>query len=397
MKLRLTVRAIEGLKRPDQPDTFWWDITIKGWAHRWRDSDVRSWVFQFGDWPRHTFGHYPAMSVPVARKEAERCRALAMRGINPATEKRERKRRDGETFGSCVAAYLERRRNDLNNDRKLRPASYREIERHLTKNLPGLHRLPIAAVTLPLIEIELDRISAKHPRQSNATHRSLSKFLKWCRSRGYIESNPAELVERNPEVSRDRVLSVPELVQVLRALPEGDYRDVVYLLALLGLRLREVSDLLWSEVDLDHGVITLPPARTKNKREHVITLPPAALAILKAREQNGRSFVFGTGQRGFSGFSKCKERLDAAVKFKEPWVIHDLRRSCATHMGELGITPWVIELCLNHVSGSRAGVAGVYNRSRLQADCAIAWARWTDHLMAAIENRQSNVTSLKRA
>jgi integrase len=167
-------------------------------------------------------------------------------------------------------------------------------------------------------------------------------------------------------------------------------------LALLGLRLREVSDLQWDEVDLDCGTVTLPPSRTKNKREHMVTLPPAALAILKARESNGRPFVFGVGQRGFSGFSRAKARLDAAVQI-EPFVLHDLRRSCATHMGELGVSPWIIERCLNHVSGSQAGVAGTYNSSKLEADKAIAWAQWADHLMAAIENRQSNIKPLKRA
>jgi integrase len=393
MQLKLTVKSTEGLKLPAcTSDAFWWDTEVKGWGHRWRGTGVRSWVFQFADWPRFTFGHYPAMSVPVARKEAERCRALAMQGRNPAAEKRERKQRDGETFGSCMALYLEYRRNDP----KLRRSTLVEIERHLTRNLRALHRLHITAVTRRAIAVELDRFSAKHPTQSNRTHRSLNRFMRWCMSRGYLEANPAELIERNPEVARDRVLSVEELRAIWLALPEGDFADIVRLLMLLGLRLREVSDLQWSELDLDRGVITLPPARTKNKREHVITLPPAALAILRTREPNGRPFVFGVGQRGFSGFSRAKARLDAAVQI-EPFVLHDLRRACASGMGELGVTPWVIELCLNHVSGSRAGVAGVYNRSKREADCAIAWAQWADCLMAAIENRQSNIKPLKRA
>jgi integrase len=158
-----------------------------------------------------------------------------------------------------------------------------------------------------------------------------------------------------------------------------------------------VSDLQWSEADLDRGVVALPPERTKNKCEHVITLPPAALAILKARESNGRPFVFGVGQRGFSGFSRCKARLDAQVKLASSWILHDLRRSCATHMGELGVSPWIIERCLNHISGTRSGVAGVYNRSKLESDCAIAWALWSDALMAAIEGRSAKVRPLRRA
>jgi integrase len=393
MQLKLTVKSTEGLKLPaGTSDAFWWDTEVKGWGHRWRGTGVRSWVFQFGDWPRFTFGHYPAMNVPTARKEAERCRALAMQGRNPAVEKHERKQREGETFEACMARYLEHRRNDP----KLRRTTLIEIERHLARNLRALHRLHITAVDRRAIAVELDRFSVSHPVQSNRTHRSLNKFLKFCVSRGYVEANAAELIERNPEVARDRVLSIPELVQVWRALPEGDFADIVRLLMLLGLRLREVSDLQWSEVDLDRGVITLPPARTKNKREHLITLPPAALAILKARKPNGRPFVFGVGQRGFSGFSRAKARLDAQCSVTG-WRIHDLRRACASGMGELQVSPWIIERCLNHVSGTRSGTAGTYNRSKLEADCAIAWAQWADCLMAAIEDRPSNIRPLKRA
>jgi integrase len=399
MNLKFSVRSIEGLKLPEGvDDCFWWDVTRKGFGHRWRrKSGKRPWVFQHKKWPRHILGYYPAMSLPAAQKEFDRCHALAMQGINPAMEKRKRKKQDGETFASCMEIYLEKRRPP--NDPKLGQESYREVERHLTRNLHALHRLPMTAVTLPVIAIELDRISIKYKRQSNATHSSLNKFLKWCVSRGFLESNPAALIERNPEVARDRVLSVEELKAIWLALPEGtDYADIVRLLMLLGLRASECSDLRFSEIDTERWIITLPPSRTKNKREHKITLPQPAIAILQVRPRiEGRDFVFGSSQRGFSGWSKAKTKLDAQVKLTKPWVTHDLRRSCATHMGELGINPWVIEQCLNHISGTRAGVAGIYNRSKLEADKAIAWAQWADHLIAAIENRQSNIKPLKRA
>jgi integrase len=80
-----------------------------------------------------------------------------------------------------------------------------------------------------------------------------------------------------------------------------------------------------------------------------------------------------------------------------PWRIHDLRRSFATHAAEMGIQPHIIEAVLNHVSGSKAGVAGIYNRATHEPEKRAALVRWADLLTAWIEKRESNVAALKRA
>ena len=95
-------------------------------------------------------------------------------------------------------------------------------------------------------------------------------------------------------------------------------------------------------------------------------------------------------------FSVQKKLLDAALaerghKF-EPWVLHDLRRSVATHMGEMGILPHVIEVALNHVSGARKGVAGVYNKSKLEQPKRQALEAWGEHLQSHIEGRAPSGT-----
>ena len=86
-------------------------------------------------------------------------------------------------------------------------------------------------------------------------------------------------------------------------------------------------------------------------------------------------FVFSTtGRRPITGFSKAKTALDRAMLAQAraeagdsvtvlPWRLHDLRRTAATGMAELGVLPHVVEAALNHVSGARAGVAGVYNKA----------------------------------
>src|SRR5262249_42992657 len=122
-------------------------------------------------------------------------------------------------------------------------------------------------------------------------------------------------------------------------------------------------------------------------------LPPAVRGILEARRNNCRALVFGIGQGAFGGWTRCKARLDAAAKIA-PWVVHDIRRSVATGMANLGVLPHVIEAALNHVSGHKGGVAGIYNRADYEAEKAAALSRWAEHVAAVVEGRD-NVTPLR--
>ena len=75
--------------------------------------------------------------------------------------------------------------------------------------------------------------------------------------------------------ARSRVLTDNELAMIWRALGDDQYSAIVKLLCLLGARRDEIASLCWSEIDLDRAIITLPPERTKNRREHQIPLAPA--------------------------------------------------------------------------------------------------------------------------
>ena len=115
-------------------------------------------------------------------------------------------------------------------------------------------------------------------------------------------------------------------------------------------------------------------------------LSPAALEILRAApRRDGRPLLFSEGSGGFSGWSKAKTALDkriadAGVKVR-PWRLHDLRRTAATGMGnKLGVLPHVIEAVLNHVSGHKAGVAGIYNKATYRAEKRQALKAWAEHL-----------------
>jgi integrase len=403
--MKLSSRATEALKlAPGERDRIVFDEVIPGWGLRLRESGKAYWVFQYAvpdatrkskyATKRITFGKYPAMAVAAAREQAEKYHAQVKLGGDPQQEKADSKARSDETFEACMKLYLERRRTDG----KLRASSYGEIERHLVKNLAPLHGLHIAKVDRRAIALELGRLTNGSPVQANRTRASLVKFLNWCAGEGFIDANPAVFTNKNPEQERDRVLSNAELRKIWHALPEGDFGDIIKLLALTGQRRDEIGQLRWDEVDLDRAVITLPGLRTKNGRQHTIPVAAKAMGILTARWERrdpDRALVFGIGQRGFSGWADCKRRLDDGIRVP-PWVIHDLRRTVSTGMNEIGVPPWVVELVLNHVSGHRGGVSGTYNKALLAAEKATALARWDEHLMAVVDGGESNVAPLRR-
>jgi integrase len=136
--------------------------------------------------------------------------------------------------------------------------------------------------------------------------------------------------------------------------------------------------LQWSEVDLARKMIVLAPARTKNGRQHELPLSAQALAILERQPPcNSSDFLFG--ERGFNVFGRAKQELDQRLRIA-PWRLHDLRRTCATQMAELGVQPWYVEAVLNHQSGHKQGVAGTYNRARYADEMRSALQRWADYL-----------------
>ena len=127
--------------------------------------------------------------------------------------------------------------------------------------------------------------------------------------------------------------------------------------------------------------------------------------ILDARARRpGNDFVFGRDEgRPFSGWGQAKDALDARIKAAgielPAWRLHDLRRTVATGMSELGVAPHVVESALNHVSGFRAGVAGVYNHARYEGPVRVALAAWSEHVRAVVEGRVhgDRVVPLRRA
>ena len=298
-------------------------------------------------------------TLAAARKWAGSLQAARRLGRDPAQERDAGRLQVEQTMGAVLPAYLQLKQSTI------RPRPYGELERHLMKYLKPLHRLPLSAISTPTLSARLSAITHESGvTTSDNVRRSVHAFLVWAMRQGLIRSNPAIGVERRPLKSRDRVLDADEIRAIWESTAgPDDYSAIVRLLLLTGCRISEIGGLQWPEVCSDR--IELPGERTKNGRAHVIPLVPQIAGILASRTQpSGRANVFGrNGDSAFVGWGASKAALDAriaaaGIKMK-PWRHHDIRRTVATGLSELGTSVEVIETMLNHVSGFRRGVAGV--------------------------------------
>ena len=260
-------------------------------------------------------------------------------------------------------------------------------------------------IGLPGFEVRGEGSSENRARHVRS---ALSGLFAWAHRQRLVETNPALTVAAPPlPESRDRVLTAAEIRWFWNALSGmGPFERALKILLLTGQRRDEVGAMPWDEVR-DNGEWHIPKERTKNKRAHVVPLPPAALALIQREPSSGPHVFTTTGATPIPGWSKTKRKLDLAMlelARKEmgenveiaSWRIHDLRRTCVTGMAELGVRPDVIEQVVNHVSGSRGGVAGTYNRSTLLPERRAALERWATHVDALVAGRRANVTPIRK-
>jgi integrase len=399
--MKLTAKNVRDLPLPaGKTDHIHWDQDIVGFGLRVRASGARVLIFQYGRMPtrRMKLGAVGAVSVEEARKTAQSLYHRVQLGEDPAAAVAERKAKTAETFEAILRTYLESKRA------RLKARSMVEVERHLLQHAKLLHPLPLAKIERRQIAALLARIAQDSGAvTANRVRASLSAFFSWCIQSGIADINPVSGTAKEKEQTRERVLSPDEIRTIWNAVPEGQFANILKLLLLTGARANEIAALKWDEIKGD--MIVLPAERTKNNRSHIIPLSGPALAILAAQPRSTDDFVFGrVNGRPFSGWGASKIHADeciekAAGKPLDHWTPHDLRRSAATMMAEppLSIQPHIIEAVLNHVSGHKAGVAGIYNRASYEAEKRTALCRWAEHLAAIIEGRESNVVTLRHA
>jgi integrase len=364
---------------------------------RLRAGGAARWIFQYrigAKQRRVSLGTTSAISASRARESAGELHARVKLGEDVAGHKAQERQRAVETLGAVLDTYLVHKRTHL------KPRSLVEIERHLHKHCRPLHGLRLDKIDRRAVAGRIAALAAKSGVvAANRTRASLAAFFAWAIREGLANNNPVVGTGSQPERTRDRVLGNDELRAIWAATADNsDYSAVVRLLMLSGMRAAEVAGLKFSEITGEQ--IVLEPARTKNKRRHVVPITDPMRAILDGRPRRpGRDLIFGRRHdRPLTGWSVLKaaldQRLGAAVA---GWTHHDLRRTCATRLGELDIPPHVVAAVLGHVSDFRGGVHGIYDRSTLEPQKRHALTVWGEHLLALVEGRAvpSTVVSLR--
>jgi integrase len=425
---QLTAIAIAKLKpRPARREVP--DRGAKGLALAVQPSGSKSWVMRFrrpdGRPGSLTLGPYDASqataaSVPVLGQpltlagaralaaEINRQRATGADVVATYSATKERQRQAAAqaaegTFGGAARAFI---------DEHARPNTRRWEE---TARILGLDYSPDGTATLrkgglaarwqtkPLEEVTSDAIYAlvdeakqrgipgqgrRNTAASNPRGRkmasALSTMFGWLLEHRKIKSDPTLGVHcPKPPAARERVLSNDEIRSFWQACDQlgAPFGNLFKFLLLTGARRDEASRMTYAELQDANSIWLLPGSRTKNKRPHIVPLAPFARALLGT----GTGFVFTTnGRTPVSGFSKIKARLDQAMPSIEDWVLHDLRRTAATGMAELGVQPHIVEAVLNHVSGAKAGVAGIYNRAVYADEKRDALELWAAHVQGLV-------------
>jgi len=352
---------------------------------------------------RMTLGVYPDMTLGEARGAALAARRAARAGIDPGAARRALAA-PGEapvTVADLVDRYAA---GHLRRNLRSAPVVEALLARHV---VPAWGNRPVADMSrgdlLKLLEV------VRTPRDVEVTTRGRGTFTstrggtgaatevrKWVRAM-FQYAVEAELRPDNPFTGvrnrdrvqpRDRVLSMPELTAVWNAACRMGYPwgPFFQLLILTGDRRGEWAVARWDWLDAGWLQLEIPAEHYKTGRPHIVPLSTVArniVAALPAPITGQHLFSSDGGQTAIAGFSDAKKVIDGLAEQyfggpMQPWVVHDLRRSMATHMERLGVAPHVIEACLGHVL---KGVAGTYRRYNFLPEKLAALQLWADEVV----------------
>jgi integrase len=331
---------------------------------------------------RMTLGSYPHMSVADAHEAWRKARDSVEAGTDPAKERDEV--RPATDFASVFDEWLAR---DQAKNRSRAGVRGTVAVHALPK---WQHRLITEIGRRDVLDVIDAVVDQGKPIAARRLYSYLHRLFEWAIGRDIVKTNPMVGVDKpGAEVRRDRVLSDGELVKVWNAAkrlgwPHG---PAFQILILTGARREEIGQLRWSEID--NNTIKLEGSRTKNGEPHNIPLSAEACAVLYNLPRIADSeFVFTfSGHVPLSGWSKAKANIDDFAALAAPWRTHDLRRSCATGLQQLGTPLQVTEAILGHIAGSRAGIVGIYQRYSYDAEKRAALEVWGAHVMALVEGR----------
>lgn len=359
------------------------DGAVRGLCLRMGPRGEKSWAVRHviaGKRRRHTIGAYPEVSLSAARERARDYLAAAKEGVTPGAVD-DRRRALTMTLEEAHDEYLKTIGPGLRaNTLALKKAMFRD---HIA---PVLGTRLVRKVRRPDITEVVDKVVAKGLLvQANRVFSELMALLRWCEQKGYIDGVPSirkrDLRSRGAarEKPRCRTLTDAEVREVWRAAENLGQRtrDYLRVLLLVGQRRDEVRLMRWSEIDLEQGLWTIPGARYKTGRDHVVPLAAPVIDILRRRlaDHAGEPYVFAGRKRGkpFNGTLSAQRRLRKKMTHRAPFTLHDFRRTVRTGLSRLGVDEETGELAIGHVL---QGMAKVYDLHDRLVERRNAFERW---------------------
>lgn len=390
MKTKLTVVSVEKAAPPPKGDrAIYWDASLPGFGLVVTKTGHRSFVYQYRAGHRSRRMTFPiGLGLEKARKEARKALGGVAAGGDPLQERRKTEALAENTLQSICEEYLRR------DGKRLRSAG--QIEQTLTRLVyPKLGKRQIDTILRSEIVRLLDKIEDENGAgMADNTLAHVRKIMNWHAARSDTFRSPIVrgMARTKPsEQKRDRTLTDEELRAVWKAAEAfpGPFGYLVRFIMLTATRRNEAADMVDGEVS-GHDW-TIPADRYKTKLDHVVPLSQAARDLLASIiRMEGVPFVFTTGDRPISGFSKFKIAFDKACGVSG-WTLHDLRRTGRSLMSRAGIPSDHAERCLGHVIG---GVRGTYDRHAYHAEKKQAFEALAGQI-DRILNPADNVISLK--
>jgi len=341
-----------------------------------------------------TLGPWPVIDLAKARELARAKLQAAGAGVDPRQATREAEQALRHTVAAVAEDWLRRDQGDNRDVARVRRIMAREV-------LPYLGEMSIEAVRTRDIIGLIDRVADRAPVHANRVLAHTKRLFRWAAMRDLIENSPAATIEKpTAERARDRVLTDAELVAIWHAAGRvgGAYGAGVRLLMLTGARVAEIFEARWPEV---HGdALLLPAERSKSREGRTIWLSPPAREIVDAlpRFAGCDWLLTARGRHPFQARASSKDRLvhELAAEGMADWRLHDFRRTIATGLQRMGVRLEVIETVLGHVSGSRVGIVGTYQKHRFEAEAAEAVRRWGEHVRGLLDPGPDRVVELRR-
>jgi integrase len=351
----------------------YWDPLIPGLALR-VGAHRRTWTLRHRVGGRHRrdiLGYFPTLSLADARTAAGKLLERMEAGAAPLPPPVHP--RSALTLGALIDRYEALRQREGHRIKQLARSM-----RALRTDLAGYLGLPAAQFSKADLRAARDAIAERGaPIAANRLLGYLGPVFKWAAQEDLIPTNFVRDLRRAPERKRDRVLAAKEIAAIWRACDRlgGEasakaYGRLVRFLLVTAQRKSEGAS-------LKHGDILggrWKQTTNKAERPHSLVLPPLALQLIGRGGASAPVFAGASGKLG--GFSKFKNALDKTAGVTG-WRLHDLRRTAATHMQELGIRNEIIQAMLNHAI---PGVGGVYLRAELERDKAEALRVWATEL-----------------